>query len=589
MIIVAKTYYFIYSGGEDVACHVENLRNLLHGSFYVSTLGANFIANHCAFLSFFLLPFYAVYPDPLLLQYFKIVAFFIGAFIFFLLLRKRLNPFIALGAMIVFTLAPANIGMLDYHFDYEPFSIPLIFLIFKALDDKKYILYMTCCFLLAMVKEQMPLVVMMFGIFAYFYTKENKIKWALVPLMLGLTVFIVEVFVLTPYVRNGLPSVHWDRYAQFGHNPQEIIFFLFSHPGQALSQCISPKNIKWYNELFGVWGSLSFFSPQILLIAFPLFLKTLLSNNGKEHAVLTFYYASTFTPFIYLAAWNTLNYIQNKWRIYVHALAIIMMFLHFLNHSPNWLALFNTPITEGAAINQRFIDQIPQQASVLATQATLAPLSNRKELYYESRYLNGYYVVGRKFKMPSNLDYILLDLTQTQSKNGISRISSVNFDSLWQLQESIEDMALYVRNPSRQKANRLIERSFRPFPIKNLNLHSLDGTIRLEAIDFPKIFPQKYRIFPVTMYWKCLKKTNTPYEIFINITSADKNSYYTKQRPIGSAIYPTYFWRKGEHIKESYFYLLPHIPRGNFDIGMSIYNPISKNWVDINKETFSVN
>jgi len=584
MLALAKSYYYSTKGLLwDQAVHDQTLWSIAHGSFSISILNANLFIDHCFFLSFMVAPFYWIWPDPMLLQYLKIGGFFAGAYVFFLILKKYLHPLIALGAMIAFTLAPANISMLCCTFNYEPMAIPLIFLIFKALDDNNFKIYIICCVLLVLLKEQMPLVVTMFGVLALLFKKEEKIKWAIVPILMGLTIFIFEIFILIPYFRKDLPisaDYYWTRYLQFGKTPEQIFIFLLNHPLYLLKQLVRPDNIKWYNDLFGVWGGLAFLSPHILLPALLLFPKTILSSSRMEHAPASMsWYAATYTPFVFLAAWNTLNHIQNKWRLPIHIIALTIMLINAFIFIPPKLWFFHPSITNNDLARQRFVDKIPPDASVLSAYTTLIPLANRKNLYLTRTYLQGsFYLSGKKFTLPDNIDYLLLDFADDIyiNKRNIPKIAALNFDNHWRLKESIEDITLYVKNPSGQKADRLIERSFQPFPIKNITPQTFDNTIRLEAIEFSKVLPQKYRVFPVRMYWKCLNETTARFDILINITDSNGKPYYIKRRPIGSTIYPTYFWKKEEHIKESYFYLLPPMPQGNFVIKISIYNTRAK-------------
>src|SRR5207248_924596 len=149
----------------------------------------------------------------------------------------------------------------------EPFSIPLILLMFKAFEEKKYSLFIICSLFLCLVKEQMPLVVVMFGILALFLRKKEKVKWALVPIIIGLIVFIIDVFVLTPYIRKDLPytqSFFWERYKAFGQTPLDIVLYLLLHPLSVTQLIFSSVNVQWYKDLFGSWGILSFINPQIL-------------------------------------------------------------------------------------------------------------------------------------------------------------------------------------------------------------------------------------------------------------------------------------------------------------------------------------
>ena len=580
--------YYMFGGGWDAALHAQTLWSLSHGSFQNSIFGANFLADHCFFLFFLMAPIYWLHPDPLLPQYFKIAAFFIGSYLFFLILKKRLNPWIALGAMVAFSVAPANVGMLQFSFNFEPFSIPLIFLIFKAFDDKNYGLYIGSCFLLAMVKEQLPLLVVMFGFFAFFSRKEDRFKWAAIPMLMGLLIFTFDVFILTPYIRKDLPihqAYYWARYSQFGKTPQEIVFFLISHPLMLLKQCATPINSSWYNALFGIWGGLAFLSPQILLIALPLFIKTIFSNVGIEHMVNLFYYASTFTPFIYLATWNSLGQIQNKWRLYTQLLILAMMLIHAVIFLPYWFNMLERDAVErgdNIIVAQKFIDKIPAQASVLSSETTMAPLANRKHLYPFISYLTGEYTVsGLKFVLPEDTDYLLLDfadeyrsLSTINRPHAIPRITALNFNDHWKLQESIEDLALYVKNtPKIGKADRLIEIRRNPFLQEGVQrLRWGDDSISFQGFEFPRKFDRRYRIFPVTMYWKSLRKTESFYGIQLRITSSTGGLVYEKLRLIGSTIYPTYSWHKGEYVKERYFHLLPHLLPGKYFLDVKFYD-----------------
>src|SRR6185312_9515152 len=128
---------------------------------------------------------------------------------------------------------------------------------------------------------------------SWFLKKEGRMKWAVIPFLMGLSLFIIEIFILTPYVRRGLPmseGAHWVRYTQFGQTPREILFFLATHPFNVLTTFFSYPNTIWYKDLFGLCGCLAFLSPHILLPALPLFLKTLLSSDPQEHVVLYGYY-----------------------------------------------------------------------------------------------------------------------------------------------------------------------------------------------------------------------------------------------------------------------------------------------------------
>jgi hypothetical protein len=334
------------------------------------------------------------------------------------------------------------------------------------------------------------------------------------------------------------------------------------------------------------------FSPQIFLPALPLFIKSLFSNWAPEHSVLNYYYAATFTPFIFLAAWTTLDHIQNRWRISIHALALAGMFLHAFIFLPYWLAP-HYPFGGGPSnvlAMQKLVEKIPKDASVISGDFTLTPLVNRKNIFQFDGYLWGNWQVSRPRETSSlNAQYLILNfaeyyrvLNQENREEFISKITEINFGDQWMLEESIEDINLFVRNNSKKKVNRLIEKSFKPFLEMNKEPLKADNFISVEGVEYPKKFNRHLRVFPMIMYWKSLSEANPFYNVLVRIKSGEKISY-EKIRPVGSVIYPVNFWKKGEYIKEKYYYLLPQLAPGKYVIEVRVYNSQTyqelKEWV----------
>ena len=707
--VLIEKYYSISLYGEswDMALYTQVLWGLSHGKFFSSILGSNFIAEHCHFWSFFLAPAYRFFPNPLILPYLKVGGFFVGAYIFFLILKKNFHPLIAFGGMIAFIFAPANVAMLRFFFTYETFSIPLVFLIFWAMQEKRYWVYVTSCVFLVLLKEQMPFVVFMFGVLAFFVKKEDWLRWGLVPLLLGSMSFIGENFILVlqdrqqtqvsssvevkpirsfgyaanqqarqqtqviapveatgvrsfdyatkqqarqqtqviaPVEATGIrsfdyaanqqaeqqtqvsapvevkpvrsfdyatnqqarqqaqvsvsvetkrvsavgqvPNQHvgpkkyvyastfWKRYSKFGQTPEQILLSLFMHPLNTLTQFFSPQNFKWYRELFGAWGWFVFWSPLIFLPSLPLFLKTILSSNNSERVVSAFYYAATFMPFIYLAFFHSLNYIWGRRRFMITL--FITAGIAFLNISAVIQQSLSQRIRPSLDANTlalaRFINKIPASASVLSCWRGLPYLANRERVYVVRNYLTGEnFLIGGKFNLPEDTEYLLLDFSEPLERVKPLRMRALNFSSNWRLQESIEDVALFVKNPDRREALRLIEKSAQPFSQNNTMKWQVFDKLGLLDLKFPHIISGKVRVFPVTMDWQCLAPSKIDFEVLVRVTSGGQ-LLYSKRKPIGASIYPVKSWQEGEYVRETYYYLLPQLPQGQYALEVSFYN-----------------
>ena len=204
---------------------------------------------------------------------------------------------------------------------------------------------------------------------------------------------------------------------------------------------------------------------------------------------------------------------------------------------------------------------------------------------FGSNFFKGTYSSKRKFDATVNPEYMFVDLNKL-SKDKIS-MTNVNFENHWKLEDSIEDMALYVRNDSKEKGYRLIEKSSNPFKEKDMVSIALEDALSLESVEFSKNISEKRRIYPVVLYWISLKKTKINYEMSFNVL-LNKKSKYKKNRIIGNSIYPTSTWLKGEYIKESYSYLLPKLDAGEYLIEIDLINPNNKKSMKRFNEKFIV-
>lgn len=576
MVFIAKWYYFRYTGGWDTAYFIQSLWGLAKGDFSPSLLDSHFLADHCHFITFLIAPIYWLFPDPLLLQNIKIIAFFAGAFILFLIIKKRIHPWVALGVMVAYCIAPANVAMLRFAFSYEALALPLILLMFKAFDDKKYVLYLISAVLLMMVKEQMPLVVMGFGVFAFMARKEERIRWALVPFLMGLAVFIIEVFVLLPLIRNKMgvsEFVYWNRYLHFGKNPQEIIVFLLSHPGRVWTEFFSGLNLKWYNDLFSVWGGVGFFSPQFLFPAVPLFLKMALSSEQVEHSVIAAYYGSVFTPFLFLSVCNSLSKVAEPFKLRIQLTVLLLMMLHAFHYMPMWFRELQDPVSTNLLATHRFIERIPKDASVLSGRKAMTYLAQRDRLYAIKDYFKGgYYISGKKFSLPADIDYALVDFSEFTDTRMTAKVAAFNFDDRFRLLESIEDVALFVRNTQKRPSLTLVGKSRQPMIQGKSAI--LGGGLILEGVEIISAPSERQRVLHLRTYWRSLKKMDIPYEIRLRLLQGDR-LIYEKRKRIGSTIYPTHVWAKDEYVREDYFYLLPRLSKGQYLLEMEVYDPRS--------------
>ena len=150
--------------GWDLSLYAQLMWNLCHGHTTTSLFGGSFLIDHANYIAFLLVPLYFFFQSALTLLYFKLIAFFIGSYVLYLIAQKRLGGAWALGLMLAYIFYPANVAMLFFEFNFENLALPLIFASFYFLEQRRWLPFIICALVLALVKENMPLVVAMFGV-----------------------------------------------------------------------------------------------------------------------------------------------------------------------------------------------------------------------------------------------------------------------------------------------------------------------------------------------------------------------------------------------------------------------------------------
>ena len=179
-VLDLQYYCFAYTSW-DLPLYANLMWNLCHGSMSTSLFGGNFLIDHFNVIAFLLVPFYYFFQSAFTLLIFKLFAFFAGAYILYLLASKNLGGLWGILFMLAYMFYPTNVALMFFEFNFETLALPMIFLLFYYFEEKKYLSFMVCCVLLTMVKENMPLVVFMFGIYAFLTRREDWLRWGLCP------------------------------------------------------------------------------------------------------------------------------------------------------------------------------------------------------------------------------------------------------------------------------------------------------------------------------------------------------------------------------------------------------------------------
>ncbi len=556
-------YYRLDYTGWDLPLYANLMWNLCHGSLSTGLFEGNFLKDHFNVIAFALVPFYYFFQSALTMLYFKLFAFFAGAYIFYLLTAKKLGGLWGIAFMLAYMFYPANVAMIFFEFNFENLALPLIFLLFYYFEEKKFLNFMVCCILLMTVKENMPLVVFMFGVYGFMTRREDRLRWGLYPFLLGGGIFIGEVFVLIPWFRHGIgaANAHLKLYSNLGSTPQGIVRTLIFKEPEVFKILFSSRNLSFLSQLFGPLLIMAPFAPQILLIASPLFLQDLLSQFPGQQSI-DYFYASTLAVFIFMATINFLGSLNIKFKESFLLVIIILLFLFDAGFIPRWRQRLS-PFEEKQAVSQYFISQIPPEAKVISSYKFLSMLSQRKDLHV--LFLRPDKLSLRKKIIPDTVDYMMADFAPEWGKHK-GFVGTVLSSGRWRVQGAADEVVLLKKDTAfGEMLINVGESSFSS--AKPLGPVIMVGdALKIEELEVPVSLKFGQRIMRIVFYWEALKtdqNINLP-QVYLSIFQGPR-IFYSKDRA------PFYGLplKRGQHYKEVFYYFIPRLSPGNYSVVIS--------------------
>ena len=563
-VLDLKYYNFGYWGW-DLPLYANVMWNLCHGSLKTSLFGCNFLSDHFNGIAFLLVPFYYFFQSALTLLYFKLLAFIAGAYVFYLLASKRLGNSWGLAFMLAYLFYFPNIVMIFFEFNFENLVLPLFFLLFYYFEEKRFMPFMVCCFLTTIIKENMPLVVLMFGFYGLLMRREDWVRWGLLPLVLGGMMFWGEIFVIIPWLRHdfGSQSGYWGLYTHVGHSPQGIFKEFLYNQGKVIQLLFTGSNTSFLLALFGPMLITALLSPQILFLALPLFLQDLLSQFPGQHS-MDYFYASTLTVFIFMATVDFLGRINAKYRVIFLGVIVVLLSLFDIWFIPQWCSRMPS-YDEKQAAQHYLLSKIPPNAKVFSTYNFLYFLTQRKDLYVFDRARSPF--TRQKYQVPKDLDYAIVDFsTRGDNKASAKRMLS---QEQWTVQAAADDVILLRKNTG--KGERLIESGEIPLTAQMIHPDIILGDVlRLDAVEFPSSLRIGSRIMRVVFYWKALKNDSNKVlpQLSLKIFQGQVARYSKKRKPFYGLPF-----NKNEYDKDTVYYFIPKLDPGDYSV--EIQCPVS--------------
>lgn len=566
---------YLYSGA-DLAIFNQVFWNTIHGRFFEFSLTNTFyFGDHFAPLLIFLVPFYVLYQSPETLLVLQTIAIAIGGIPIFLFAKKILHEKAAYVFLLGYFLYPSTsiVNLLEFH--TISFAIPLLGFTFYYFEQRKYRLFLLCAFLSLMIREEVSLVIFLFG--AYALIQKRSLKWVLVPFISGAVWFACALFLISFFNQVDPGSYKYITYYQhLGDGPKGILENAVFRPVSFLQHVFSLK-ASWSNILFFItilfpYAFLSLYRVDILLLAAPTFFEHFFLESGAFPNLLSHRLAPLIPFILFSAIIGYKKFTRNQFFVKNKRFVQFALFFIFIVFSIGPGPLRYIPTTILAARNNiavqfkdDLITHIPEDAIVLASRNFLPKVSQRQYLHHMyGVYMNANELEdeGTGYTMLHEPEYVLIDFNQfkvfdntNEAKDKNRRQNLIRFFTETPLEpiDFADTFVLFKRvdSPSQSLVSKISENNLE----KNIHV-PLTDTIDLVDYRFGDIeYHDTYSILPLTIFTKINDSPSGVESVAFSI-SVDSEELH-KNLPLGYDIYPSDTWNKGDVFEHRYRLLLP--------------------------------
>ena len=382
--------------GFDLGNVDQAVWNTLHGRFLRMTNEEGTesrLGTHFDPIIALLAPLYLIHSGPETLLVVQTIALALGAWPIFWLAKKRLeNAWAAAAFALVYLAFPAleganlsefhavtlGSGFLAWAFYFLHLDQPYLFGLFTVLA-------MSC-------KEEIPLIVAMMGLYAFFVLRKQKL--GLVTLGSGILWFIIAVKVVIPSFNEAGRSIHLAHYSYLGDSVEKVLITVMTRPELVFNNFKDELKVAYLLKLCFPVGYLSLLAPQVLLIAIPAIVINFLSTHYTMYALDMFWGSVTIVPFVVLSAvWGTALLVRVLHRLLkvkqgfvvavftIYALIFTAFYHQRLGYSPLSQNLSWPQITTHHRLGERLARSIPRDAVVVAQDHLNPHVSERETVY----------------------------------------------------------------------------------------------------------------------------------------------------------------------------------------------------------------
>ncbi len=244
-----------------------------------------------------LAPLYWIWDDPRMLLLAQAGLIASSVIVVYRFASRKISPKLAPWLAIGYAFSWAIQTLINFDFHEIAFAVPLLALAIDAMDRRSDLVLLLSCLGLLLVREDMGLVVLLFGLIRIW----RRPYWVGLGLIIsGITVFILATQVILPYFSPTGEYSYW-AYEALGPNISSAVLYMLKNPIATLVLFFTPPvKLLTFGLLFIPVALLSFRSPYVLA-CLPLLVQRFLASRDYLW-IPYFHYNAPAWVIIFLAA-----------------------------------------------------------------------------------------------------------------------------------------------------------------------------------------------------------------------------------------------------------------------------------------------
>lgn len=356
--------HLAFASGYDLANMVDIVWQTSQGHFFALTGSSGLVSRftiHSDLILVLLAPFYRLYSSPNLLLIIQSFAIAISVVPIFLISKILLPRYQNLGVLIglVFLINPHTLWANIYDFHPILLAIPLLFFALYCFLIKKWFLFWLLISLSLLTKENVGLLVSMFGVLVFLKLKNRSLGITL--FLLGLSFSFFAIKLLMPLFSSG--QSHWA--LGWYSFPSGIV-------PKVWHDLTKPESLKYYQDLLLPYSFLPLLALPWLLPAIPDLVINLISDHGEMKGLVFHYHTLTLIvlTFALILAFSYL--VKHRLLLIISIFVLIFCSLrqnYFYSPLPttpgHWRLMYQ--ITDNEINFEKILKQIPFSATVASS------------------------------------------------------------------------------------------------------------------------------------------------------------------------------------------------------------------------------